>query len=709
MSGQDDRDGSAIRPAAYEPPGGRARSRRPRASARRLVAAGGAVAVASVLAVLLWFVLTARSIVIDTVPVDAAVEVAGITVPMGGRRLVRPGPRDIVVSAPGYVTERREIRIGPAASQSFRIELARKPGHLVVTAASPSEVTVLVDGEPRGPTPVEVRELEPGDYAVRAEAPRYRPFETVVAVEGLDRTEKLEVVLEPAWADVTFSTESDDPPATLTIDGEPSGAKIGGLPVTVEVLEGERVFEVRRPGYQPWRRRVDVVAGEPLAFEGLTFEPADATLVVQSTPAGANVVMNETFAGRTPVTIAVDPDTDVAIQIYKSGHEPVSRRFTLDAGETRRLSVNLEAETGRLALELAPADATVFVDGKRLDRPGEPATLTAGRHRVRVSAPGHADFDETIEIVEGETRTLAVELLTEAQAAAARQRAEAEARARRLASLPETIETPQGTAMQLVRPHPFTMGASRREAGRRANERLREVFLSRPYYLAVTEVTNREFRAFRPDHDSGDAGGESLDGPDQPVVNVTWQAAAEYANWLSEKASLAPVYRFDDGEVVGFDRNADGFRLPTEAEWAFAARVEAEGSLKKFPWGESLPPTLNSGNFADSAARDIVARVIRGFADNYAVSAPVGAFRANRFGIHDLGGNVAEWVHDVYRLDAPGGRENPDPMGGEDGDLHVIRGSSWAHGDITELRLSFRDYGKDPRNDVGFRLARHAQ
>ena len=70
--------------------------------------------------------------------------------------------------------------------------------------------------------------------------------------------------------------------------------------------------------------------------------------------------------------------------------------------------------------------------------------------------------------------------------------------------------------------------------------------------------------------------------------------------------------------------------------------------------------------------------------------------------------NVAEWVHDVYRLDAPSGREHPDPMGEATGELHAIRGSSWAHGDITELRFSFRDYGKDARNDLGFRVARSA-
>lgn len=707
MYGSGDANGP-IRPTDYRPPTGPPVPRGARALVRRAAVFAGALLVAAGLGVTLFFVLTARSVMVDTLPADAAVEVSGFSVPLGGRLMMRPGARMLSVSAPGYVTREREILVSGAPSQSFRVELERLPGNLIVSAAGPPEVEVSIDGRPRGTTPVELEGLAPGDYTVRAEAPRYRPFETVVAIEGLGRTETLEVVLEPAWAEVTLATRKGGEPAMIVVDGEPTGSEAGVAPVTVEVLEGERDLEVRRPGFKPWRRTIDVVAGARLEFTDLTFEPADATLKVRSRPAGANVVVNETFAGRTPATIAVSPNAPVTLKVFKSGYEPARRRLTLDAGEERELTVSLDAETGRLALEVSPAGASVALDGRPLDTGAGPVTLTAGRHRLEVSAPGHATFDETVEIIKGETRRLEVELMTDAEAALARRRAEAEARERRLASLPATATTPQGTEMKLIRPHSFTMGASRREAGRRANERLREVFLSRPFYLAVTEVSNAEYRAFRPGHDSGEVSGESLDGPQQPVVNVSWQDAALYANWLSGKAGLDPVYQVEAGRVVGFDPDARGYRLPTEAEWAFAARVEADRSLKKFPWGEEMPPTLNAGNYADSAARDLVARVIRGFADNYAVSAPVGAFQANRFGIRDLGGNVAEWVHDVYRLDAPSGREHPDPMGEATGELHAIRGSSWAHGDITELRFSFRDYGKDARNDLGFRVARSA-
>jgi len=87
----------------------------------------------------------------------------------------------------------------------------------------------------------------------------------------------------------------------------------------------------------------------------------------------------------------------------------------------------------------------------------------------------------------------------------------------------------------------------------------------------------------------------------------------------------------------------------------------------------------------------------------------VGSFAPNNKGLFDLGGNVAEWTNDFYDVVISTGKKvELDPMGPESGEFHVIRGSSWAHGAVTELRLSFRDYGSKAREDVGFRVARNA-
>jgi formylglycine-generating enzyme required for sulfatase activity len=131
--------------------------------------------------------------------------------------------------------------------------------------------------------------------------------------------------------------------------------------------------------------------------------------------------------------------------------------------------------------------------------------------------------------------------------------------------------------------------------------------------------------------------------------------------------------------------------------------------MLKYPWGQEMPPPEDAGNFADQAAKEIVPTVLPRYNDGFASTAPVGTFPANALGLYDTGGNVAEWTNDYYGVyTGPADDVAVDPLGPDDGTHRVIRGSSWQHSGITQLRLSYRDFGTDPRTDVGFRLVRNA-
>src|SRR5690606_11510305 len=220
------------------------------------------------------------------------------------------------------------------------------------------------------------------------------------------------------------------------------------------------------------------------------------------------------------------------------------------------------------------------------------------------------------------------------------------------------------------------------------------------FFLQTTEVTNAQFRKFLPGHDSGQVGGHSLNGDQQPAVRVSWQQAAAYCNWLSEREGLPPVYRISNGVVTGYERAATGYRLPTEAEWEWAARVRGDRMLL-FPWGDDFPPTAAVENYADSGSAAVTGRVLDGYADGHVVSAPVGSLQANHNRLHDIGGNVSEWVHDVYTIASADAAAQQDPLGAQTGENRTIRGASWAHSRLSELRLAYRDYGQGGRDDVG--------
>jgi formylglycine-generating enzyme required for sulfatase activity len=340
-------------------------------------------------------------------------------------------------------------------------------------------------------------------------------------------------------------------------------------------------------------------------------------------------------------------------------------------------------------------DAELMVDGQSRGAADQTLRLTSVPHEIEIRKPGFESVRQTVIPRPGFPQAIRVTLRTEEEA--------------RVAERLEIIESPQGPRLRLVRPGRFQMGASRREPGRRANETLREVELTRAYYLGVTEVTNREFREFLQTHRSGQAGSQSLDQDDYPVVRVGWEQAARYCNWLSERASLPRAYVERNGRLVGVRPMTTGYRLPSEAEWVWVARYAGGEGEQKYPWGEALPVEAGSGNYADEAASGLINETLSGYSDGFAATAPVDSFEPNALGIFNLGGNVAEWVHDLYTIYS-GGTESVqrDPLGPDDGTYHVIRGSSWMDATITELRWSFRDYGDKPRADVGFRIARYA-
>ena len=148
--------------------------------------------------------------------------------------------------------------------------------------------------------------------------------------------------------------------------------------------------------------------------------------------------------------------------------------------------------------------------------------------------------------------------------------------------------------------------------------------------------------------------------------------------------------------------------MPTESEWEWVARVQEDGATQRYSWGEIFPPKQIVDNFADLSAATILDTTIEGYDDGFAVAAPVRSFKPNRFGIFNLGGNIAEWCHDYHSIyPSLSDQIFIDPTGPTIGTNHVIRGASWMSGDLGSTRLSYRDRDNKKRIDVGFRIAKY--
>lgn len=177
------------------------------------------------------------------------------------------------------------------------------------------------------------------------------------------------------------------------------------------------------------------------------------------------------------------------------------------------------------------------------------------------------------------------------------------------------------------------------------------------------EVTNKEFREFNPDHDSGRFREHDLSGPDQPVVNVSWHEATDFCAWLNKNYAD----KLPEGYV---------FRLPTEKEWE---TVAACGKDYVFPWGNEWPPEF--GNYG----------IMADYSDGFAVTCPVSESGRNILGIYGMGGNVWEWVEDWYDTTQT---------------AKVFKGAAWNQTAPEALKITNRSADSPERQTpyVGFRV-----
>jgi formylglycine-generating enzyme required for sulfatase activity len=677
-----------ITPIAFKPaPASPARRRRGPGPASI-----GLAAVAFVAAVVAWFTFTAKSVELNIEPAPDQIGVPGtfFKLRLGDRYLLRPGSHRVTAELAGYYPLDAAIDVGASADQSFALTLTKLPGKITLTTDPEANAEVLVDGAPLGKTPLVDAELTPGLHRLEFRAERYLAEVRELEVTGGGEHQELAAKLTPNWAPVSLRTEP--PGATVLVDGTPAGT----TPADLELTAGERAIEVRLAGYNAWNGKVQVVANEPLALPDVKLAAADGRVDVASTPSEASLSIDGEFRGRTPLQLRLSPGRAHRLTLTKPGYETVNTDLSVAADSGRRLQLELKPEFGAVEIRTTPPNATIVVDGEQRGATPSTLQLTAVAHVIEVERAGFAA--QRVELTPRPGFPQKVELtLVELDVSSG-------------GGFAPLLRTGEKQELRLIPAGQFTMGSSRREVGRRSNEVLRPVRVTHAFYLGAREVTNAEFRQFKPEHDSGSFGGLSLNDDDQPAVNVTWDEVVQYLNWLSIKDGLQPVYEERAGGWAPVRPLRNGYRLPTEAEWEWAARFAGQETGLLYSWGTELPPPDRAGNFADLAAAKILQTTLVTYNDGYPVSAPVGSFAANSYGVHDLGGNVAEWVQDYYSIDVvETTQREDDPLGPEIGRFHTVRGSSWRSATLTDLRVAARSYEASARDDVGFRLARNLQ
>ena len=255
--------------------------------------------------------------------------------------------------------------------------------------------------------------------------------------------------------------------------------------------------------------------------------------------------------------------------------------------------------------------------------------------------------------------------------------------------MPKTVSTKSGIDMVVIPAGEFEMGSAR---GRDDEKPVHKVWID-SFLMDKTEMTQAVFEKVGKTATMSNP--SSFEGPELPVNNIPWTKAALFCNARSRYEGLKPCYD-EDADPVTCDFEADGYRLPTEAEWEYACRA---GTSTEYSYGNEAKRVGDVAWFADNAAKK---------------THPVGQKKANAWGLFDMHGNVAEWCHDVYDKDYYGKSPDKNPRGPSDGKLNVLRGGSFkSPADVARSayrlgeRPGFGDACLAP-DAIGFRCVRKA-
>ena len=238
----------------------------------------------------------------------------------------------------------------------------------------------------------------------------------------------------------------------------------------------------------------------------------------------------------------------------------------------------------------------------------------------------------------------------------------------------------------------FVMGSPPTEPESKQDEVQHQVRLTRPLLLAATEVTQALWEAVM-----GQNPGYFAGCPDCPVDRINWYDALTFCNRLSRLRGLTPAYG-REGDRILWNPEADGYRLPTEAEWEYACRA---GTTTAFHTGDCLDPEL-----ANFDGYQPLAGCYGGLSRGEPIA--VGNLTANRWQLYDMHGNLAEWCWDRYGPYPT--TDTTDPRGPEAGPLRVVRGGCWQNSSQRCRSANRQTMPPERRLDmIGLRLARTGQ
>ena len=480
--------------------------------------------------------------------------------------------------------------------------------------------------------------------------------------------------------------------AILNIKTTPAGSeiffnakKIGLSPLIFKTNGGEHKIKIKKDSYKVIEENILISNKNIINDRNYILKKIESSISVNALPPDGKLLINNILYDHQK-KIDLSSETKYQILYSKKGYEDHKKTIKLKPKETRTIQFNLKKEFGTVDFISNPS-AEVWIDNTLLGSTPLTKKLQTFEQEIKIKRKEYRTQIHKIIPNKISKKIIDVNLIKEATA--------------KLKESKPQFTNQLGINFKLFNPKSeiTKLGSERHERGQRANEVLRTVKLSKPFYVSTYEITNFQFSKYN---------NLNIDSskPNYPVKNVSWLEAAKFCNWLSSEEGLPKFYNIEGKKLKSFNSKSNGYRLLTEAEWEWLARKANKKKKTYFSWGDNFIIPDNFMNIADESSKNSQKYYIKDYDDNYETVAPVGSFDMEQSGLYDLSGNLSEWIHDYYSVTFKKEILN-DPLGKFNGISHVVKGANWSSGTLTKIRPSYRENAINGSDKIGFRIGRY--
>ena len=653
-----------------------------RARRRTITIVGVAIMVVGLLAASLLLVKTVTVNIAPARALDsgALVSTKGFSIALG-RNVHFFGSIEVEAVADGFFPE--TVVLDRATESPVRVTLQPRPGSISIELSfllkeARAEYSLLANNTQRYEVIPELIELPAGLHELRVQGPH--EYDSTQFVEVIGYGEK-QVVSFAAMPRGSFSVKVVPDAGDIKLNGK----LVGSGEVRQSVVAKSHILEFELSGYVNKRLPFAVEANSHIDLGTVNLASAPGTVYFVSKPTDASIIVDGHFVGSTPSQLRFD-QASVKVELRKPNFHSETRTVQILPGDT--ITQEFELEEIRFDVKVsAHPPAVLVLNDKRHGLTPQTVNVTAGDSLV-VRKEGYASQSITIAPEEHQAKELDFELVELAQ--------------QEYNEAPELVRVLDSIQLKKFPTAKFRLLVPRylMEDDR---QRVREFEITRPFYFGVHEIRRKEYAKFDTSIKTTSAD-ENL-----PITDISWLDAAKFCNWLSELEGRTPAYAIGSGASVSVDLGSNGYRLPSEAEWELITyyHFAEEKAVGPFTWGEGTKPPSLVGNLAGFESRRALRGHIPEYGDSHQELAPVGSYRRNFNGIHDLVGNAAEWVFDYFGTTYEGWDEALiDPMGPSRGIDRIVKGANFQTMTLLETAINFRRTVGFKDETVGFRIAR---